>query len=175
MKPEYIVLHTAAHERTDVDAAEIDRWHQKRGFERQPEYLARRPGQLAHIGYHYVIQHDGTREACRYEDEPGAHCASGGMNRRSLGICLTGHGDVQPWTSAQRDELLLLLRELYARHPRIAIGGSWRLVGHGEVPGAGKSCPGRLINMHGVRAWCDEHIIPYVARPVRPMPLQPLP
>lgn len=172
MTPEYIILHTAAHERTDITAADIDQWHRARNFKRLPEYLARRPGQLAHVGYHYVIENDGTLVPCRFEDEPGEHCRAGGMNRKSLGICLTGHGDFQLWTSEQADSLKDLLRDIYSRHRRLAIGGSWRLVGHGEVPGAGKTCPGKLINMHGVRVWCDEHIIPYTARPVQPMPLQ---
>jgi hypothetical protein len=72
---DYIVVHcSATRPGTDIGAAEIDRWHQDRGWRG--------------IGYHAVIRLDGTVEPGRGLDEVGAHCAS--HNRVSVGVCVVG-------------------------------------------------------------------------------------
>lgn len=74
-KPEMIVIHCAATPRgKDFKAADIDKWHKNRGFKR--------------IGYHYVINLDGTIEQGRAESEVGAHAL--GYNDKSIGICYIG-------------------------------------------------------------------------------------
>ncbi len=65
-----------------LTAADIDAYHEKKGWEIEYE------GQLYHIGYHYVILADGTVEPGRPEEVRGAHCT--GYNDH-LGICLTGN------------------------------------------------------------------------------------
>ena len=70
-----IILHCSATERgKDFRVADIDRWHRARGFRK--------------VGYHYVIDIDGTVEAGRKESEIGAHCS--GRNKHSIGICYVG-------------------------------------------------------------------------------------
>lgn len=77
-----IVIHcSATREGQDVRAADIDKWHKERGF--------------ARIGYHYVIDLDGTIEAGRPLSMNGAHCNTAGVsgkpyNSHSIGICYVG-------------------------------------------------------------------------------------
>lgn len=175
MSPTHILLHTAASERP-ATAADVDRWHAERMFFRSPVNLSRdTPGALRHIGYHYYIRRDGTLELGRFEDEVGAHCADGEMNRRAIGICLDGHGDIQVWTGRQRETLLALLRDIYTRHPKIAVGGTSRLLGHREVDGVRKTCPGLLIDMDEVRDWYARQVIASNVRPIDALPLEPMP
>lgn len=74
-KPEKIIIHcSATPEGRDVHAEDIRRWHKSRGW--------------YDIGYHYVIEIDGTIRAGRKEDVIGAHCR--GQNDKSIGICYVG-------------------------------------------------------------------------------------
>lgn len=92
-----IVIHCSASPNgKPVSAQEIDSWHRQRGFKRtapvgQPH--------LPHIGYHYVIDVDGTVTEGRSLGEIGAHVA--GSNARSIGICLVGTDRFTPaqWAS----------------------------------------------------------------------------
>lgn len=73
-----IILHCAATpEGKDYKASDIKKWHKQRGFQ--------------DIGYHYVIDLDGTIEKGREESLVGAHCI--GKNAISLGICYVGGCD----------------------------------------------------------------------------------
>ena len=130
-RPEYIIIHTAAF-RGDVSAATIDRWHKANGWRS--------------IGYHYVIRKDGTIEQGRGEDEIGAHARQKGMNRKSIGICLSGHGDYESWTAEQWLGLSILFSDIKRRYHIPA----QNVLGHREL-GAKKTCPGKLVDMDYVR------------------------
>lgn len=97
-------------------AAEIHSWHLARGW--------------AGIGYHYLIQADGTVERGRPEYWTGAHV--GGHNTDTLGICLIGRDDYGP---SQWDSLAWLVRDIKSRHPEATVCGH-----HDYDPG--KTCPG---------------------------------
>lgn len=77
-----IVIHcSATRAGQDVRAADIDKWHKERGF--------------SEIGYHYVIDLDGTVEVGRRLPKDGAHCNTAGLsgqsyNKHSIGICYVG-------------------------------------------------------------------------------------
>jgi len=140
MTPEYLIIHTAAHgkndEAYDTTAAQIDRWHKDRGW--------------SGIGYHYVIRFDGTIEKGREDNEKGAHAR--GLNGKSLGICLSGHGDIAVPTVSQVSALVSLCANLCDRH---GIDKA-RVLGHREIARAGapdprKTCPGKNVNMDKVR------------------------
>ena len=62
---------------TKVNAAEIDRWHRRKGW--------------LEIGYHFVITRDGKLEFGRNTDVQGAHVR--GHNHDSVGICMVGGVD----------------------------------------------------------------------------------
>lgn len=124
-----IIIHcSATQEGRDLDAAEINRWHLKRGWNG--------------IGYHYVVLLDGTIEYGRSIYKQGAHVK--GENEGSIGICYIGgveseRGDDGDWiakdtrTPEQKESLLLLIKTLKKMHPTATI--------HGHNEFANKSCP----------------------------------
>lgn len=103
-------------------AADINSWHLQRGFRG--------------IGYHYVIDLDGTVEPGRPEYEVGAHCL--GHNRLSIGICYIGgldaHGrPADTRTPQQKRALRSLIADLKSRYPGAKV--------HGHREFAAKACP----------------------------------
>ena len=119
-----IIVHCAdTPEGRDDRAADIKRWHtEERGW--------------SDIGYHYVVDLDGTIEPGRPVEKAGAHCT--GHNADSIGVCYIGGCDkkMQPKdtrTDAQKASLLLLLKYLVAKYPGVTI------YGHRDF--ANKSCP----------------------------------
>ena len=100
-----IVIHcSATPEGADFRAKDIDRWHKDRGFQM--------------IGYHYVIDLDGTIEKGRPTTMNGAHCNTSGLsgrpyNSHSIGICYIGgcnkHMYAQDTRTPQQKESLYKL------------------------------------------------------------------
>lgn len=144
-----IVLHTAADNRggkaTDTTAADIDQWHREFGWDG--------------IGYHYVIRFNGAIETGRPETAQGAHAK--GFNSRSVGICWSGHGDIEPPTIEQWNAALNLVRELMDRY-RVPLDN---VVGHRELPDVRKTCPGKLVSMERFRAALQDGACPTCGRP----------
>lgn len=83
------------------------------------------------IGYHYIIERDGTVVPCRERELIGSHTP--GHNMDSIGICLVGGREeeggegVDNFTPEQRKSLLRLLHELRQAYPGV------KLKGHSEV------------------------------------------
>lgn len=120
-----IIIHcSATKEGKDFRAADIDKWHRARDFKC--------------IGYHYVVDLDGTIEEGRPESEKGAH-AGGEHNPHSIGVCYIGgltavdgyYADTR--TDEQKRALVLLLQDLKNRYPNA------RIIGHRDI--APKACP----------------------------------
>lgn len=152
-------------------AAVIDRWHAERGFRRQPDALRRYGGLLTAIGYHYVIDLDGSVERGRSLAEVGAHVA--GFNTGTVGICLVGGAERDArYTRAQWVALEGLVRRLCAQlqlpllhplYPRTGAG----VCGHRDLsPDTNadgqvqpqewlKTCPG-----FDVSAWLARGMVP---------------
>lgn len=134
---EYIVLHTAAWP-GDPSIHDIRRVHvDERGWD--------------DVGYHYLVRKDGTIEAGRHESKKGAHCRSMHMNSKSIGICLSGHGDEEPMTDIQKEALYKLCIDIMNAHDIPAE----KIIGHRET-GANKTCPGELVNMTEIRSELKE-------------------
>lgn len=119
-----IIVHCAATpEGKNFKAADIDRWHRDR--------------KMKCIGYHYVVDLDGTVEPGRPESEIGAHCL--GHNQNSIGVCYVGglaadgRTPKDTRTAAQKEALLALLKKLRAKYPKASI--------HGHRDFAAKACP----------------------------------
>ncbi len=118
-----IIIHCAdTPEGRDDRAADIRRWHKAQGWN--------------DIGYHYVVDIDGTIEPGRDLGIAGAHCQ--GHNANSIGICYVGgcDEDMKPKdtrTDEQKASLQLLLKYLVAKYPKAVI------YGHRDF--ANKSCP----------------------------------
>lgn len=119
-----IIVHCAATpEGKNFKAADIDRWHRDR--------------KMKCIGYHYVVDLDGTVEPGRPESEIGAHCL--GHNQYSIGVCYVGglaedgKTPKDTRTATQKEALLALLKKLRAKYPKASI--------HGHRDFAAKACP----------------------------------
>lgn len=132
-----IVIHCSATQNgkslrtsTQTAAQRIDDWHKARGYKRTEWRAKQFNPHLKHIGYHFVIDTDGTVETGRAIGEVGAHVK--GYNTGSVGICLVGgitaqgknHGE---YTAKQWQALHQLLRELEATYP------SARICGHRDL------------------------------------------
>ena len=89
------------------------------------------------IGYHYVIELDGSIHKGREENVVGAHCS--GQNIDSIGVCYVGgvakdgKTPKDTRTEAQKNSLLKLLKNLKTKYPSATI------YGHREF--AAKACP----------------------------------
>ena len=120
---EIIVHCTATVEGKDFKAADIDRWHKQRGWDG--------------IGYHHVVDLDGTVEHGRPESKQGAHCL--GHNANSIGVVYVGglasdgKTPKDTRTPQQKAALVKLLTELKHRYPNATI--------HGHRDFAAKACP----------------------------------
>lgn len=101
-----IIIHcSATREGQDIKAKTIKQWHLQRGF--------------ADIGYHYIIDLDGTIEKGRDESLVGAHCV--GKNAVSIGICYVGGCDknLKPKdtrTDAQKKAMKTLVHQLMKKY-----------------------------------------------------------
>lgn len=125
MQVKYLIVHcTATAEGKDFRAADVDRWHRAQGWDG--------------IGYHYLVDLDGTIETGRPEHKPGAHCA--GLNSISLGICYVGglaadgKTPKDTRTTAQVAALRALLVRLKKKYPTA------RIVSHHHF-NKHKACP----------------------------------
>ncbi len=85
--PRGIVIHHSATPPTlngrPVDVAVLDAMHAERGFS-----ITDKDGKVYHVGYHFVIQQDGTVLTARPETLPGAHTRN---HNDMLGISLIGN------------------------------------------------------------------------------------
>lgn len=106
---------------------QFDQWHRDRGW--------------AGIGYHYVIDLDGSVVAGRPISKVGAHVK--GHNAHSIGICLIGgHGSsatdafIDNFTLKQDTALRALIDDLKTHFPSIT-----KVAGHNDYTTA-KACPG---------------------------------
>jgi len=109
-----IILHCAdTPEGREVSTAEIRRWHtEERGW--------------SDIGYHWVVELDGSVHAGRPEERSGAHCK--GHNRDSIGVCYVGGADADgdpkdTRTPEQKSALASLLSEILDRYPEAKVYG----------------------------------------------------
>lgn len=120
---EIIVHCTATPEGKDFKAKDIDRWHKERGWKK--------------IGYHYVVDLDGTIEKGRGENEVGAHCS--GRNAHSIGVVYVGGLDKDgktpkdTRTKEQKEALWKILISLIIKYPDATI--------HGHNEFSSKACP----------------------------------
>jgi len=118
-----IIVHcSATPEGRDVSTDEIRQWHLDRGW--------------SDIGYHFVVELDGTVCDGRPIEIAGAHAR--GQNADSIGVCYVGgvdeDGEAQDTrTEEQKEALVELLRDLKANY------GNPVIYGHRDF--SSKACP----------------------------------
>lgn len=119
-----IIIHcSATPEGCDVKTETIRNWHINGNHWKD-------------IGYHYIIELDGSIHKGRDENVIGAHCS--GQNANSIGICYVGGlakdgSSKDTRTESQKQALIKLLKELKAKYPKATI--------HGHNEFAAKDCP----------------------------------
>lgn len=102
------------------------------------------------IGYQFgieLIENDYEYLVGRMLLEEGAHCATDGMNTKSIGICVVGNFDLEPPRLIQLNMLTRLVRSLQLLF-NIPYSN---VLGHREVTDY-KTCPGKLFDMNAFRA-----------------------
>lgn len=118
-----IIWHCASTpEGRDVKTGTIRKWHKDQGW--------------SDIGYHYVIELDGSVVEGRPLEKVGAHVA--GHNTDSVGTCYVGGVDAQgkpkdTRTPLQKRALYQLTGDLISRFPGATV--------HGHNEYAAKACP----------------------------------
>lgn len=119
-KIDSIIIHcSATREGQDLRAKDIKKMHIQRGFDT--------------IGYHFIIDLDGTIESGRPLTMNGAHCNSKGFsgksyNSHSIGICYIGGLDkkgksADTRTDAQKKALHQLVSELCGKYQILEVLG----------------------------------------------------
>ena len=125
-KTEYIIVHHSATPRDKTTFEAIKKWHTvHNGWDS--------------VGYHRVIEGDGSVHKGMPENMVGYHCRHGGFNFKSVAVCLTGNfctGQETP-SKAQLESLEKTLKEWQEKYniPKE------RILGHRET-GASTACPG---------------------------------
>jgi len=120
---DFIMLHCSATKPSmNIGVREIRQWHKEMGW--------------LDVGYHFIIERDGTVEEGRPVDVIGSHVK--GYNHNSVGVCLVGGVDDANkfdanFTPAQNVALKAVVAKLKALYPHAAI--------HGHHDFAAKACP----------------------------------
>tara|TARA_R110000796_G_scaffold213144_1_gene329240 strand:- start:266 stop:667 length:402 start_codon:yes stop_codon:yes gene_type:complete len=126
-----VIIHcSATPEGRDVKTSTIKEWHTAKGW--------------SDIGYHYVIELDGTRVEGRPIEIIGAHCL--GQNKFSIGICYVGGMNKSmskpkdTRTEEQKVSLTELINELKSK---------FDLSVHGHNEFSNKACPSFDVENEG--------------------------
>ena len=95
------------------------------------------------VSIHYVVGRDGRIEIGVPESEAATHAV--GWNQRSIGIELVNNGDgTDPFSAAQIEALVRLVREIRGRHPAVTADRIYRHsdIDHSTFPAArfGEAC-----------------------------------
>lgn len=104
--PRQIIVHHSAAVAPTPQFDAIEEWHTARDFPKSSLGY--------HVGYHYVIEKDGTVRKARLDTDEGAHAK--GANFHSIGICLVGDFDVEWPTDAQITALGALIETKQKEH-----------------------------------------------------------
>lgn len=91
MKPNRVIFHHSAIHSTNHQFDAINGYHKTRGFTKSKLGF--------YVGYHYVIEPDGTIKQAREETEIGMHDT--GENGNSLGVCIVGNFNTRLPTEEQ--------------------------------------------------------------------------
>lgn len=94
-QPQFLVIHHTAvsYEKNPAQLKATDNHHKGQGFPKS------RLGY--YVGYHALVEKDGTIWYTRGDAEKGAHTSQESINFRSLALCFTGNFDIEEPTIAQ--------------------------------------------------------------------------
>jgi N-acetylmuramoyl-L-alanine amidase len=119
-----VIIHCSATPKgRDVKTETIKGWHTDKGW--------------SDIGYHYLIELDGSMYVGRDVSKIGAHTL--GENKGSIGICYVGGMNISMTkpedtrTDEQKDALRCLITDLKSRFKNLTV--------HGHYEFSAKACP----------------------------------
>ena len=129
MVPRYIVIHHSATEAA-ITFDMIRQNHLERGWD--------------DIGYHYVIDQEGSIFTGRAEDVIGAHAL--GLNKESLGICCIGNFEEETPQDKQLNVLIKIVQQLAEKYQI----SREKIIGHRDVTSEAREnkrskCPGENL------------------------------
>ena len=103
------------------------------------------------IGYHFLIT---TSKVCKGREEhlQGAHTYR--YNQNSIGICIIGDFNERKPSEKQLKTLCSFLAQK-AKEYGVK---SENILGHKELPGVNKDCPGKNIEMNKIRSIVDSYL-----------------
>jgi N-acetylmuramoyl-L-alanine amidase len=104
------------------------------------------------IGYNLGIEEGTEGLVLKYGRSlviPGAHCPQMNMNRQSIGICVIGNYDRAPLDEERYKMLVTLCQDIKLVYPKA------KIMGHHEVEGVLKTCPGKKLPMDALRSAVD--------------------
>lgn len=105
MAPQRIIWHHSADPTTEHQFNKINEYHRQRDFPVSSLGF--------YVGYHWLIEYDGTLKQARKETEIGAHDT--GENLNSIGICLAGDFGKSLPSEAQAATAALLVSQIRAK------------------------------------------------------------
>ena len=122
-----LVVHHSASAGKSTNKALIEKWHKERGF--------------SQIGYHRVIEANGSIVQGRSEETMGAHAK--GANSGSLGVCVVGNFESEIPSAGQ---LRALISQLTSWCRKYGLNQD-NIYGHFNVPGVTTAtlCPGKNL------------------------------
>jgi len=123
----YVIIHHTQAE--EVDAAAVKAYHLSLGW--------------TDCGYNFVIERNGRIVPERPLTVKGGHCLEDNMNKKGVGVSAIGNYDVRTPGEATWHAMLMITKELMNQ---FKIPSS-HVLGHREVIGVTKTCPGKLWDM----------------------------
>lgn len=117
---------------------DVDDWHKKRWPGFTSKRFKNKRGKYFHVGYHFVIEKDGTVTQTRAITEKGLHCI--GKNTSSIGVCFMGNFDIEMPTLEQNNAFKELFASIQERYPYLQARD---IKPHRAY--ANKSCHGKLL------------------------------
>jgi N-acetylmuramoyl-L-alanine amidase len=114
--PSKIITHTAVTPKY-MTAEDVDRFHIARWPGFTSKTFKNKEGKYWTVGYHFVIEWDGTIVPTRGVLEEGAHCV--GQNLSSIGVCFMGDGDKHMPSPEQKASWKTLYKRLNVVFPNI--------------------------------------------------------
>lgn len=137
--PTKIITHHAVSLKTHT-AQDVQDWHRSRWNKYNPSpFFRAENGEPYYVGYHYIIEWDGTLVQCREHSEQGVH--SKGQNFSSIGVCFMGNFDEYYPSIHQMKTWKRLRSELFVDIPAISANAIYP---HRKY--AVKSCHGKLLS-----------------------------
>jgi N-acetyl-anhydromuramyl-L-alanine amidase AmpD len=142
MEKDMIIIHHTAvsYDKNPNQFEATNNYHKTRNFGTTSSPAYPHASKLGfYVQYHYMIEKDGKVIKCADESEIKWHASNYDINKRSIGLCMTGNFDIEYPTKEQLRSLNSLILEIKTRH-------NIKDIEPHRAYAPYKSCPGKLIS-----------------------------